>query len=28
MGVILTGVFLVQPSPRAALVELGERGNT
>jgi len=28
MGVILTGVFLVQPSPRAALVELDERGKT
>ncbi|MBT8415191.1 MAG: DMT family transporter [Boseongicola sp.] len=28
MAVILTGVFLVQPSPRAALVELDERGKT
>ncbi|SMX23516.1 DMT family transporter [Boseongicola aestuarii] len=28
MGVILTGVFLVQPSPRAALVELDERGKS
>ena len=28
MAVILGGVFLVQPSPRAALVELGERGKT
>ena len=28
MAVILGGVFLVQPSPRAALVELDERGKT
>ncbi len=28
MAVILTGVFVVQPSPREALVELDERGKT